>query len=193
MSGKGQIGKREIRIPIGECPWCGAERVPLRDYLCYNNMDVCCHEVFRGLPGKAAVAMREFPGSRIEGEDDLGKYLLKFYEVYTQDKRQVEKYGGHLEVVSAFQEEYDGHLSDFFNFLIRLYVARGYIEMKGAILDMLLHDCLVCGKELPETSKHELCSSCMESVGQPEGEFSTERPGAEPEKPKPRGMVFHDR
>ncbi len=183
-----KVTAKEIRIPIGECPWCGTERVTLRDYLCYHSVNLCCHEIFRALASKASLALRHFPNNKVDTGDSWKEYLNTFLEIVKADKRSYERFKPLLDKIEAFQVEYDGELFDFFEFLVKLYVARGYIEMRGGMRDELQKQCLVCSKELPEGFKHEICRSCMEHVGQPEADFEVEHSTVE--APKRTGMHF---
>jgi len=164
-----KAAKQEVRIPISDCPWCGRERVALRDYLCYHMIDVCCHELFRAFQGKASLALRRFPGNRIQTEKEWKEYILAFRELVTKDERQIRKYQPLLEKIQAYQEEYGGEYTDFFDFLIRLYAARGILQMAGDYAESAIRQCLICAGSLPEESRSEICVKCQATVGQPEG------------------------
>ncbi len=184
MAGFGvKVSKQEVRIPIGDCPWCGKEQVSLRDYLCFHVKGVCCHELFRALRGKASLALREFQGSRVETEEEWHEYITAFESVTVNDERQMKRYGQILEKISDFQEEYGGEFSDFFAFLVRLYVARGHLKLVGAYAESALRQCLICSADLQEGAKSEICSRCQASVGNPEP-VDDEAPSRPSERPQ---------
>ena len=191
MKERFKIGKREARIPIGECPWCGATDVPLRDYLCHHSTKICCHEIFRALSVKANLTLRDFPERKIQDDEEMREYIEKFILNYKGDKGLSEKYNQWMMNIQAFQEEFGGELYDFFEYLIRVYIARGYLELKGNILGRLSNQCMVCGTDLQETWKHEICKNCMENIGVPDGDFNTEgNDTSEKTHEKRIGMVF---
>ena len=185
--GGARVSKREVRIPISDCPWCGMEQVSLRDYLCFHIKRTCCHELFRGLQGKASLALREFKGSRIQTESEWHEYILAFVQKVTSDERLMRKYGDLLEQIHAYQEEFSGEYTDFFAFLVRLYIARGHLQLVGEYAEATTRQCLICSADLPEEAKTEICLKCQASVGKPEGEqeklsLSSNKATAEPTK-----------
>ncbi|HPA45095.1 MAG TPA: hypothetical protein PK395_04955 [bacterium] len=189
-----KASKQEVRIPISDCPWCGRERVALRDYLCYHMMEVCCHELFRAFQGKASLALRQFQGNKIQTEEEWKEYILTFVDLVTKDERQIRKYQPLLEKIHAYQEQFGGEYSDFFDFLIRLYAARGILQMVGDYAEAATRQCLICAASLPEESRSEICIKCQATVGQPEGaepKASPSTPTAEPTKRI--GMATADR
>ena len=187
-----KASKREVRIPISDCPWCGMEQVSLRDYLCFHVKRTACHELFRAFQGKASLALREFKGSRIDSESDWKEYILSFFDKVTADERMKKKYGDLLEQIHAYQEEYGGEYADFFSFLVRLYVARGHLKLVGEHAETALRQCLMCAANLSEETRSEICSKCQASVGQPEGahdQSSGPSRAAEPGPTKRIGMA----
>ncbi len=189
MSGNAfKVGSKEVRTPIGECPWCGLDRATLRDYLCYHTVNPCCHEIFRAIPGKASLALREFSGGKVNSDKDFERFVALFHKNFKEDKRLYPRFEPTIDKIATFQVECDGKLADFFQFLIRLYIARGYIEMKGSFMEAMGKQCMVCAKDLAQGSRHELCSSCLEVVGQPEGDFGADAPPPEEAPKQSHGM-----
>ncbi len=185
-----KVSKQEVRIPIGDCPWCGKEQVSLRDYLCFHIKGVCCHEFLRAFQGKASLALRKFQGSRIETQEEWNEYVTAFEELVVNDERVMSRYGQLLEKVNDFQEEYGGEFSDLFAFLVRLYAARGHLKLVGTHAESALRQCLICAADLQEGVKSEICSRCQASVGNPEPaeEEAPSRP-SDPAQAKRLGMA----
>ncbi|MFH1743052.1 MAG: hypothetical protein ABIH23_28940 [bacterium] len=189
VHGGAKVSKREVRIPISDCPWCGMERVSLRDYLCFHVKRTSCHELFRAFQGKASLALREFQGSRVETEEDWKEYILSFVNKVTTDERMKRKYGELMEQIHEYQEEYGGEYTDFFAFLVRLYVARGHLKFVGEFAETMMRQCLMCSANLSEETRSEICGKCQASVGQPEGSHDQSPGPSRPSEPVPTKRI----
>ncbi len=168
-----KIGKMEVRSN-GDCPWCGRARSNLKDYMCYDVMGNCCHSFFRLFQPKIHAAIRDFPNRKVNAETQFDQLLNKFHEQIKSDKRLMKDEEKHYVKIDSYLKEYNSDITEFLEFLIRIYIVRGVIPIK-MIDDYVKLNCIICGREFSDTWAHEICSLCMETVGKPSNAASQDK------------------
>ena len=176
----------EVRY-VGECPWCGAAVTSMRDYLCHHATNVCCHELYRMLPGKVSIALRSFPRFTVNVEYQFEELVQEFYKCFMKDKRFLKRYEEHVKRIEQRQEEAKGHIIDFFRFLLRLYIIRGQVNVRG-MKELLSMQCILCGRNFSDLSRSDMCLDCLHKLGAPSDSFTVEAPAESPKPKKSPGM-----
>ena len=187
MSSGIEFGTFERRY-IGECSWCGAGPLLIRDYMCYDPLNPCCHDLYRQLPGKVGIALRAFPSRVVDTKSQFNELAEEFRKCFMNDRRYFEKHKEQVERIEEFQGETGGELIDFFRFLLRLYILRGKVVVKGTS-DLIKQSCAVCGSIFEELQHMEICRTCIGNLGATSDDFDLSPSEPQPDEQKaPPGM-----